>query len=273
MQTGHIRALTKRQAEILTWIGEGCPERDWPDYTHRTTAKVLQNHGLVKVKGRGSRWSATMTEKGQAVLAGGASPQGPSHLSMPRAEGVSEPAKAVPQHDRGRVSPLAVSAEGLVQRLMSAGGTLLIPDPAAAERAAYRHALAAVIPAMLPPGKRIKHEGHDRGDLLIQLTDRSENHALPRRQFPAPEAFDPDLPVIRHLAAHPGLLDVSTGSRNRALLLVQALDEECRRRGHAAAHRGNEPGFDLLINGERVTILVSAEKDKVSGCRLRPWPR
>lgn len=117
---------------------------------------------------------------------------------------------------------------------------------------------------MLPPGNRIKHEGHDRGDLLIQLTDRSENHALPRRQFPAPEAFDPDLPVIRHLAAHPGLLDVSTGSRNRALLLVQALDEECRRRGHAAAHRGNEPGFDLLINGERVTILVSEEKDKVS---------
>jgi hypothetical protein len=56
-----MKALTQRQANILGWIGEGCPERDWPNYTHRTTAKVLQAQGLVKVKGHGPGWRATVT--------------------------------------------------------------------------------------------------------------------------------------------------------------------------------------------------------------------
>jgi hypothetical protein len=99
---------------------------------------------------------------------------------------------------------------------------------------------------------------------VIRLAGRAGGQAPPRRPVPGAEALDPGLPVIRHLAAHPGLLGVSEASLPRALLLVQALDEECRRRGHATAHRGQEPRFDLLVDGERVNVLVSEEKDEVS---------
>lgn len=259
-----MKALTTRQAEILTWIGEGCPERDWPDYTHRTTAKVLQDRGLVKVKGHGSGWTAIVTEAGRAALSAGTStrPTGRPLTQRPARAGTA--AKATPRSDRGKAPPHTVRAEDLVDRLVSAGGTLRIPDPPPAERAAYRRALAAVAPEMLPEGKRVKHQGRNDGDLVIQLADQAEDRSLPRRPVPLPESLDPDLPVIRHLAAHPGLLDVSQASRARALLLIQALDEESRRRGHAPAHRGKEPGFDLVIEGEHVTILVSEEKDEVS---------
>jgi hypothetical protein len=29
-----MKALSERQAEVLTWIGDGCPEQDWPDNAH-----------------------------------------------------------------------------------------------------------------------------------------------------------------------------------------------------------------------------------------------
>jgi hypothetical protein len=44
-----MKALNVRQEEVLAWIGGGCLEHHWPDYTHRATAKVLQTQGLVKV--------------------------------------------------------------------------------------------------------------------------------------------------------------------------------------------------------------------------------
>src|SRR5262245_15275617 len=62
--------LNDRQVEVLRWIAEGTPRRDWPDWTHRTTAKALQARGLVRVRGHGSAWTATVTERGQRVLAG-----------------------------------------------------------------------------------------------------------------------------------------------------------------------------------------------------------
>ena len=185
-----MKALTTRQAEILAWIGDGCPERDWPDQGHRTTAEVLQAHGLVNVKNHGSGWTATVTEAGRAVLADGLSAQ--------------------PTRD----------------------------------------------------------QGSDRGHFVVQLVDWTEDQAPQRRPVPVPGALRLDLPVVRHLAAHPDLLDISETSRHRALLLIQAMDEECRRRGYATAHRGRKKGFDLLIAGERVTVLVSEEMEEVS--RVRP---
>lgn len=62
--------LNERQLDILRWIGEGTPEREWPDWSHRTTAKALQSRGLVKVRGRGPTWTATVTDRGRRVLLG-----------------------------------------------------------------------------------------------------------------------------------------------------------------------------------------------------------
>jgi hypothetical protein len=145
-----MKVLTARQAEILTWIGEGCPERDWPDYTHRTTAKVLQNQGLVKVTDHGAGWTATVTEAGRAALAGAAPARPASRLTRPGPARASTPAEGARRPGVVEVFPYAVSAEDLVDRLVSNSGIIRVPDPPPAERAAYRRALAAVTPQMLP---------------------------------------------------------------------------------------------------------------------------
>lgn len=42
-------SLNERRHTVLDWIAAGCPQREWPDYTYRATAKALQARGLVKV--------------------------------------------------------------------------------------------------------------------------------------------------------------------------------------------------------------------------------
>lgn len=264
-----MRALNARQEEILAWIGDGCPERDWPDYTHRATARSLQSQGLVKVKGHGANWAAEVTDAGRAVLDGTAPAQESGARRPPRLSraGIRQGKPVLREDPSTAPAPsTAITAGELVERLMADSGTLRIVDPAPGERAAYRQAIAVVTATdgLLPEGKRITYQGRNRGDLVIRLADRPGAAQPERPAIPVPQDLDRDAAVIRHLIARPALLAVSEASRERALLLIQALDEECRRRGHATAHRGHEPGFDLVIDGERVSVLVSEEKDKVS---------
>lgn len=60
--------LTDRQVEILRWIADGCPERSWPDETHKHTARALQSRGLAEVSRRRKVWAATITEAGKYYL-------------------------------------------------------------------------------------------------------------------------------------------------------------------------------------------------------------
>lgn len=62
--------LNQRQVEILRWIADGTPDRKWPDWTHRSTARALQSRDLVKVRGSGSAWAAVITDLGLRVLTG-----------------------------------------------------------------------------------------------------------------------------------------------------------------------------------------------------------
>lgn len=63
-------APNERQVEVLKWIGDGCPPREWPDFTHKTSALALQNRGLASVSKKGGVWSAQITDAGERLLAG-----------------------------------------------------------------------------------------------------------------------------------------------------------------------------------------------------------
>ena len=62
------KTLTEKQVNVLRWISEGCPEGVWTDDFHRISAAALRGRGLVKTKGRGSTWTATITPAGQEYL-------------------------------------------------------------------------------------------------------------------------------------------------------------------------------------------------------------
>lgn len=78
--------LNERQLEVLRWIGEGCPERDWESDTYKHSAVALRNRKLATVTGHGPRWTATITEAGRYYLEHGTYPNGHHLASKPPAQ-------------------------------------------------------------------------------------------------------------------------------------------------------------------------------------------
>lgn len=62
--------LNERQKEVLHWINDGCPADSVPQGNYKISARSLEGHGLVKIKGHGQTWKATVTARGKRVLAG-----------------------------------------------------------------------------------------------------------------------------------------------------------------------------------------------------------
>lgn len=72
--------LTPRQLEVLRWISGGCPERDWPDETHKHTARALMSRGLVHVARKHKVWTATTTDHSRYYLEHGRYPPAPEPI-------------------------------------------------------------------------------------------------------------------------------------------------------------------------------------------------
>lgn len=66
--------LSARQLEVLRWLEDGCPDRDWPDETHKHSARALQSRGLASVGRKNKVWTASITESGRFYLEHGCYP-------------------------------------------------------------------------------------------------------------------------------------------------------------------------------------------------------
>jgi len=66
--------LNQRQLDVLRWIGDGCPDRDWPGHSHKLTARSLAGKGLADVRRKKKIWTATITAAGQYYLEHGKPP-------------------------------------------------------------------------------------------------------------------------------------------------------------------------------------------------------
>ena len=66
--------LNQRQLGVLRWIGDGCPDRDWPDQSHKLTASSLAGKDLADVRRKKKIWTATITAAGQYYLEHGKPP-------------------------------------------------------------------------------------------------------------------------------------------------------------------------------------------------------
>ncbi len=64
------RELSPHQRAVLQWIADGSPETDWEGRTYKSSARMLAGYDLVKVRGHGDGWSATVTARGRRVLGG-----------------------------------------------------------------------------------------------------------------------------------------------------------------------------------------------------------
>lgn len=68
------RPVNERQLEVLTWIANGCPEREWGDTTYKTVAVALQNRRLAIVTRRRGTWRAEVTAAGRYYVEHGMYP-------------------------------------------------------------------------------------------------------------------------------------------------------------------------------------------------------
>lgn len=93
--------LTDRQVDILRWIADGCPERSWPDETHKNTARALESRGLVEVRRKRKIWTATITEAGNHYIEHGSYKPNPA-LQAERFEDERP-------HNRGRPAEAAAA--------------------------------------------------------------------------------------------------------------------------------------------------------------------
>lgn len=167
-------APNERQVEVLRWIGEGCPPREWPDFTHKTTALALQNRGLASVSKKGGVWSAQITEAGERFLAGepyeSVRPTQKASTRRAKNKELSRgPGRAQPDADVRRRRSIA---SAFLKRIDEAAGVLHIEEPSAEDRAEARQGIsAAEATGAVPAGKVIRAVGVRSGPLTVKLAD------------------------------------------------------------------------------------------------------
>lgn len=207
--------LTVRQGEVLQWIGDGCPDGVWRDFTYKTTAYALASRGLVTVDRRRKQWSAALTDVGRFYLAHGHHPSEP---------GPSGSTHASSEED----SETNDLASGLLAELVSAGGHVTVESPSEKQRARYRRAIHRLITEhRIPEGFVLRHTGRDHGDLTIRFLREDDN---PRPQSP-PKIAVPQTPgavsdEVRALAVQVRMA-VTEPTMERALRILQAIADEC----------------------------------------------
>lgn len=274
------RRLNERQLDVLRRIGDEVRPVTSREFALATSVYALRNRGLVTTKRGGGIWTAAITEAGRYYLEHG---RHPADTPKPQAER-REP--AVAPKDQRTKRP-AISGDELVEQVTAAGGSLRIPDPEPATRAAWRRAIhAAARSSSLPAGMRLWHTGRDKGDLVIRLLPRRAPSLRSPQDAPTiavPERLTRPHPIVTQLKelsaararasryGHPALsgpyplrgLDVSRQHLPRALRILQALLTEAERRGYEVRlHKESTgPRVGIVIRGHECAVTVREKDD------------
>lgn len=158
------------------------------------------------------------------------------------------------------------SAGDLLAELEAADGVHLVENPTGRVRAAYRRAIhAAISSGSVPDGYRLTHSGRDRGDLVIRLVPFAERPPYQRRpRIAIPSAADPDHPLVSALTKQADHMPISPSLVPRALAIIQALAEDCDRRGYwldVATDR--ELGLRMTAQGHLFDLDLYEEQDEI----------
>ena len=260
--------LSVRQIQVLQWIGQGCPDRAWPDFTYKTTTYALAARDLVKVDRRHGSWSAVLTDAGRFYLEHG-------HYPTERTPTGSRPAL-------DSVADVEAVVGRILSELATEPRTVTVLAPTARERARYRRAIHHIITNhQIPEGFKLRHTGRDHGDLVICLIPESD---APQRP-PTPDVAVPSdgravSTEVRELAASRRMA-VSENAMVRALRILQAIHTECVARGWTLrADRTDERVFEVTTPECTFELTLTEElvnrempDEEVLDTAKYPWQR
>lgn len=223
--------MSERQRGILQWIADGCPDRPWPDETHKHSARALQNRGLAAVSRVDGRWTARLTEAGRYYLEHGRYPasQAGAEVRQPRRSRVAGVNRAAvsPELEPGPDvqpsvgapfgPPNPTPAEWLYLRLLQCEGRMQVVDQA--DGGAAAELLEA---GLAPAGKVIKSKRRGWHHRVLYLTDDPEAVVL-RREIVVPQRLRSPHPIAKVYQQDRDVHEVSSAHLARAVRIVHAL--------------------------------------------------
>lgn len=242
--------LNARQVEVLRWIGDGCPDGRWTDFTFKTTATALASRRLVTVSKRGGTWSAALLAAGEHYLANDTYPAGhwakgrrgqPTDLDAPvRAPTVAQqpvvaPKTGSPEHRPIKPTPPdeLTPTRKLVKDIIDAGGILEIDTKD--DKTSYR-SLVGIINrrGMAPDGQEvIMVRGKSYHHTIFRLSSVSDWQTDPPFETVAAERIGRWHPAVATLRNEKRLDSIQKELQGRAFRLLHALAREAEARGHS----------------------------------------
>ena len=154
--------LNDRQLDVLTWVGQGCPARDWPNQAYKTVAIALQNRRLLTISKKGGRWRADLLDAGRHYLAHGTYP--PGHL---------QPKK----RSRTTPTPTAGGAPGRPGRADPPRREQLASTPHSKTPSAP--SVTVPQPPKVTPSRRLLRDVIDAGGSLTRTLEKAEVKKYP----------------------------------------------------------------------------------------------
>jgi hypothetical protein len=251
---GRSDPLNDRQLDVLRRICAGNDLSQPEDVRLRTSARVLQGRGLVKVSRRDGGWQASLTEVGRFYLDHGHHPGHPSgERQLPESKpeaASSRRATAAPDSPGNRTGraakgrapapPLSIRRHAAAVRLirrLEAETSVTVDDPDEDTVTEWRRIIDfAKRHDLMPPGTWIEKRRDWGAGLTIELkrgdppNKRARSSKFPA--VPVPTQLRSPHPVIARLQDDDGRLVMPATHRRRCLLILQALAAEAERRGH-----------------------------------------
>lgn len=241
------------------------------DSSYKTTAVALRNRRLVTVTKRRGQWRAEATDAGRHFAEHDAYPDG--HWAAPSAPSrasattpaVRPPSAAAPATPRRVVTGLR-PVDQMMRDLADAGGSLEVDDSTH-----FRSLVASANRyGKVPDGKILRLRWTSSRKAVVELVDQPAWMTATLEPIPIPATLAKPHPAIATLKADPTRLTFRMGVRGRALRLLNAIAQECERRGHQIQpnrmnQRSREHVGQLVVSiqGQDHSLQVVEQDDRV----------
>lgn len=244
--------LNQAQLEVLSWVGEGCLDGIYTDWSHRISARTLHNRGLVVVNGRGDDWSASLTPDGTYYLTHGKYPSTDSqslHVAGEIAEQVTIVEQTVQASDPGGLASSMKKATqhpkkpGPVDQMMATlreaeEHQILIPS---AEESRYRQLVGSAKRfGRIPHGMQIVFRWAKPGQYTMTLEPLPAWQTKILNPITVPKNLRQPNDVVLALSDS-STFQVTGKPKERSLRLAQALVNAAREDGMMVKVQLNQP--------------------------------
>jgi hypothetical protein len=200
--------LNNKQVNVLRWVRDGCPAGIFTEgYEHRIIARALERRGLVKITGSGSSWEAVATEAGETW-------QESLHEDAESVTGVAE-------------------QEKLIQDVLDAGGSLVLPQDPAMEKKYEQLIRLSLKSPLRPKGKKLEivlTGPWGQGPKTIVFTEHFDDFVA-ASPVPVPERITRYHPAVKAFVGNKEWHYVSSEHISRAARILQAIAAEASKRG------------------------------------------